>query len=1141
MIELIGAKTDFSLGESIYSAKALVKDAAEAGYTSLAIADRGTVNGLVTCFNAAKDAGIKLVFGAQLRVSEDPTYRKPKKGSGDPIRDIRFFDAKVYVRNEAGVRDLMALLTVGNRPDNYMSAFKVEDSGPQVSVEDLCKTLGQGNVTVTTGDLYSLFRLHPDYVDAQLALMMAAARDSSQIVAEATAIDTLYHDAVNERTILKAREKRLPLCVSRPVWYPAGKPDARDVMNANLNGDKISGRFFQKPVVRDLYVKPLNEYQREVALLVRRLMERGAVTENPRGLYNDLMAGNKALVDACSYEWAKLEPCLPSMDSNPDKALVELCAQGFKDRLMHPVLGYQPDSALLPEYKERLKYELGVLRTMGFSDYFLLVRYIVNWSRSNGIMVGPGRGSVGGSLVAFLIGITDVDPIRFGLFFERFINPERIDLPDVDLDFMSSRRNEIIDHLKDRFGEEYVATISNYAALASSSSLRRVGKVYQVPDYEMDCAKFVPKEHGQPVKLEEAVKQVPEIEKYALAHPDAFNVACQLQGTFTNLAQHAAGVVVAGEPVGNRCVVEHRSGQNICNWDKRVIEDWGLVKLDVLGLSNLDMLKLAADMVRDKGQSVDYESIPLDDGAVLEQFAAGNTIGVFQFESPGMQKLLKNMAQGGDLSFEDVAAATALYRPGPIDAGLMEMFVGIRQGAMTPLYPHPLTEPALKETYSVIVYQEQVMQVARDLAGFTMAESDKLRKAMGKKLPEEMAKFREKFVKGCIENAGMTDFAATELFDQIEKFAGYGFNKSHSVEYSIISFWTMWLKVYHPTEFYAAALTILPEEKHAKLAKDALANGVHVVPPDVNKSGTHYRPGYDAKRGVNVLYAPFQSVKGCSEKGAAKIMEARERRREEKGDSNFTSKEDFIDMVERRIVNKRVQEALDKVGAFASIEPGQLPARHPDRLKDQKALLGGVVVQDVSVDRKIGMSEFVKSELLTMQEDIQKCEGCDLKGKVHPLPAHGQNPTFVMVFDAPNYFDEQGGRMLHGKGGDPVKRALKHVSLKPSDGYYTALVRAQKDKGTKLSNEQINGCSGFLEKELELLKPAVIIAMGGAAIRHFVPDVKGGWEELVGQTHYDAKRDATIVFGMNPGQVAFDPGKQKHLDNVMEIVADLMN
>ncbi|EPJ5413045.1 hypothetical protein [Acinetobacter baumannii] len=367
----------------------------------------------------------------------------------------------------------------------------------------------------------------------------------------------------------------------------------------------------------------------------------------------------------------------------------------------------------------------------------------------------------GGSLVAYLLGITDVDPIRFGLIFERFINPERLDLPDADLDFASSGRYKVIDYLVEKYGKDYVAGISNYSTLASASALRDTGRISGLNNMQLSATKLVLKEHGTSLDLNTSADAVPELDKFRNEHPVIWKHATKLAGTMKSFGQHAAGIVVAGEPIVNRAVLETRGKSPVVNWDKRVVEDWGLIKMDLLGLATLDVLNIACDYVKERhGIELDLLKIPLDDEKTMQALGRGETVGVFQLESSGMQQLLKNISNGGAVTFDDICAVTALYRPGPMDSGMLDDYVDLRKGLKEVTYAHEVLEPVLSDTYGVVVYQEQTMALARKLAGFSMAESDHLRKAIGKKDLKKMAELKPKFIDGA--KAG---FVEVELED----------------------------------------------------------------------------------------------------------------------------------------------------------------------------------------------------------------------------------------------------------------------------------------------------------------------------------------------------------------------------------------
>lgn len=1108
----IGGKTDFSLSQSIIDPKTLVQEVAGySAYTALTVTDTNSVNALPKIYGV--DDTLKINFGATIHVCDDLTWRKPKKG--EKKSKNAFFQARLIARNAKGVSDIMRLLSLANDPDHfYVQA--------QVSIQELIACVKLGNVVLSTGDLHSLFALR----DFQKRLkLLVSALGRSILRFELVPVSTAYFDRINELAIKASAALSVPLIITRPILYKDTYQKARDVVACTLLRSKVNEMWRQEPQVHNLHPLSQDQMNEELERLQVRMALRGIDSSLVARKITDAITETNRLPEELDYTFKPLDISLPKMTDEPFKELVRIASEGWKERITKPVFGYMPDASTLPVYRDRLKYELEVLRKMGFERYFLLVHKVVNHSRNQGVMVGPGRGSVGGSLIAFLMGITDVDPIRFGLIFERFINPERLDLPDADLDFMSSRRTEIVDWLISEFGQDYVCCISNYGVLGASSALRRISSAYGLSEKDYECSKLVPKEHGNSVSLEEAAESVASIQAFAKQFPEVWDVACRSQGVFNIYGQHAAGVVVAGDKISNRAVVETRAGGSVCNWDKDVVEKFGLVKLDILGLSNLDVLRLAKEYIEERhGIVVDYEDVALDDPDVLKAFGEGRTNAVFQFESGGMKQLLKNLAELQPLTFDDLSAATALYRPGPMDAGLMDQYVDVKSGNTTEEYPHELTKPALKETYGVMVYQEQVMQIARDLAGFSMAEADKLRKAIGKKDPVLMASMRDKFVEGAKES-GMSDYHALGLFDQIEKFAGYSFNKSHSVAYTLISYLSMWLKVKYPAEFFAASMSILKEEKLPGLVRDAQLSKITVLPPDINLSTDRFEI-IDHPQYGQCLVVPFQRVKGLSEKSCAAILEARERRKQEKGSPDFVTKSDFLSYVDKRRCNVRVQNTLDEIGAFADIE-GDTPAMHPDRLKIQKQMIPGLISQDVKADRKVDMSPFVRSELQrVLTEAKTACEDFPEEIIVMPAAPAKKAPLMMVVTDAPNWTERDAGLMGCGKACESTLSAMKEAGLMPSDAYITSLSKMAKPQSyDSLPLAMISAFAPILDEEIRLVKPPVIVALGSKVARHLLPDLKGGWAEIAGTSHYDPKRDCTIIIGCNPSMLHFDPSK----------------
>jgi DNA polymerase-3 subunit alpha len=705
-----------------------------------------------------------------------------------------------------------------------------------------------------------------------------------------------------------------------------------------------------------------------------------------------------------------------------------------------------------------------------------------------------------------------------------------------------------------------VAGISNYNSLAGSGALRDVARVHALDQDSYACSKLVPKLHGRSHSLEDAAAEVPEIERFAVDFPDVWRHSVRLQGVMRSAGTHAAGIIVSGAPLTERGVVIHRDSNSVPQlaWDKRVVEDQGLVKIDVLGLSTLDVLAIARSLIAKSGASVDYIDIPLDDPKVLAAFGAGETIGIFQFESLGMRNLLKALAKKEPLTFDEISAATALYRPGPMESGLMDDYIAARQGVRTVIHEHPNMDACTKNTKGVLVYQEQIMQMARDVAGFSMENADHLRKAMGKKDAASMAKQRDAFVDGCIAHSEMRPDIAQALFDKIEKFAAYAFNLSHSVEYSIISYWAMWLKVYYPQEFYAASMSIAGDDKLPELLLDAGSRGIEVVPPDINVSARVFVPAYDAARDQRTIVTPFNKVLGLSDKTAEYIIQARE----ESG-GKFRSFLDFFNAVNRTKVNKNHQSALDRVGAFAELEfdegvrsqhkkfphinLDQLPSRHPDRAKDQIALMPGLISGMIKADRRLDVSAYAK-DLLTSTVYIPiiggdatgACSKCSLAESKHVMPRLGSKAKVMVITDAPSWGEEDKGKMVEGSGSEYVRKALTAAGMSISDCYFTTLVKARKPKGAKaLTNEQINGCSGYLDAEIALLRPAIIVALGGATIRHLVKGIKGGYAELIGRIVFDKARDASVVMGLNPAMIYVKPDHQEDLNMIFARVAEM--
>jgi DNA polymerase-3 subunit alpha len=561
------------------------------------------------------------------------------------------------------------------------------------------------------------------------------------------------------------------------------------------------------------------------------------------------------------------------------------------------------------EYRERLEFELGVIAGMKYPGYFLIVSDFIQWAKKQGIPVGPGRGSGAGSLVSYALTITDLDPIRFGLLFERFLNPERVSMPDFDIDFCQDRRDEVIRYVQERYGRDQVAQIITFGTLQARGMLRDVGRVLQMPYGQVDkLCKLVPQNPAAPVSLKQAIEGEPRLQ--AERDSDAvvkraFDIAQKLEGLNRHASTHAAGIVIGDRPLSELVPLyrDPKSDMPVTQFNMKWVEQAGLVKFDFLGLKTLTVLQTAVALVKRRGIDIDLAAIPLDDKNTYDLLARAEAVGIFQLESAGMRRALLDMRPD---RFEDIIALVALYRPGPM--ANIPTYCARKHGMEQPDYIHPKLEAILRETFGVIIYQEQVMQAAQILAGFTLGEADLLRRAMGKKIRKEMQAQRERFVSGSVER-GVERFQADAIFDLLERFAEYGFNKSHAAAYALVAYQTAFMKANYPVEFLAATMTLDMgnTDKLAEFRAEAERLGIAVDPPSINRSAVDFEVD-----GNTIIYA-LAALKGVGKQAVEAIIAAR-------NNGEFADLADFAARVNPRAVNKRVLESLAAAGAFDTFE-----------------------------------------------------------------------------------------------------------------------------------------------------------------------------------------------------------------------------
>jgi len=892
--------TEFSIVDGTCRIDEVVKTAARDGQPALAITDLNNLFGGVKFYKEGRGKGVKPVLGSEIQI---------EGLAGDPSQTARVI---VLVQNRQGYLNLCELLARGWTQNVVKAQSVIRLSW----LKELCEglILLSGAQAGPVGQ--ALLQGDTDKA-ADLALQLASFfphRFYLEVQRAGRPEDELHVQA----TVQLAARLHLPVVATHPVQFLAADDyEAHEARVCIAEGEILANPRRVRRFTREQYFKSAAEMQALFA-------------DVPSALANTLEIARR-----CSLTLELGKPQLPNFPIPPVNGQIlsvedyfrHVSHEGLHERLQHLYPNEAERQAQRPRYVERLEFELGTILKMGFPGYFLIVGDFIQWAKNNGCPVGPGRGSGAGSLVAYALKITDLDPLQYNLLFERFLNPERVSMPDFDIDFCQTNRDRVIEYVKEKYGRDAVSQIATFGTMAARAAIRDVGRVMDLSYTFCDgISKLIPNKPGKPVTIQypPADLKPDDKEKYAIAaepmlaerierEEDVRNLiemAQSLEGMTRNIGMHAGGVLIAPGKLTDFCPLYQQPGSDsaVSQYDKDDVEAAGLVKFDFLGLATLTILEIAREfiMARHKGQeNFAFENIPLDDGPTYKLFQDGKTEAVFQFESRGMQGMLRDARP---TRLEDLIALNALYRPGPMD--LIPSFVARKHGREEVVYPHPAVAEMLSETYGIMVYQEQVMQTAQILGGYSLGGADLLRRAMGKKKAEEMAEHREKFRAGALATHNIPQDQADEVFDLMEKFAGYGFNKSHAAAYSLLAYHTGWLKVHYTAEFFCANMTVEMDDtdKLKVLYEDALKFGITFDPPDVNRGRYRFEPVTD-----KVIRYGLGAVKGTGQQAIEAIVAARE------DGGPFTSLFDFCVRVDRSRLNKRTVEALIKAGAFDSL------------------------------------------------------------------------------------------------------------------------------------------------------------------------------------------------------------------------------
>lgn len=879
--------SSFSMLEGAIDPKAIAKLAHDRGFPAIAICDRNGLYGVMAFASACKAAGIQPIIGSLIGIARDDV-------EGSSARSIDYLP--LFAQDEVGYGNLCHLVSKAHleRP------LELE---PHVTYADLAGCT-DGLIALTGAGEGGLTRL---LADGQAAAAQALCDRLQSLFPGRLYIELARHaDKVCEQAedalIDLAYARDLPLVATNPANFAEPHMHkAHDAMLCIAHSTHIEADD-----------RPRSNPQ---AFVKSASMMEELFADLPEATANSLVIAQR-----CAFAPPYRKPILPSLAGDlagEARMLAEDSRAGLEVRLAaYPDLTAQERQA----YVDRLEFEIDVIVKMGFPGYFLIVADFIKWAKEQGIPVGPGRGSGAGSAVAWALTITDLDPLKLGLLFERFLNPERVSMPDFDIDFCETRRGEVIRYVQAKYGSDHVAQIITFGKLKARAVLRDCGRILQMSYGQVDrLCKMVPNHPTDPWTLPRALNGAADFRREYDNDNEVkrlVDLALELEGMPRNSSTHAAGVVIGDRPLAQLVPLyrDPRSDMPVTQFDMKHVENAGLVKFDFLGLKTLSVLRKAVDLLAERGIAIDLDGLGLDDPAVYELMQVGNTVGVFQLESEGMRRTLKAVKP---TNFGDIIALVSLYRPGPMDN--IPLF-GQRKAGEVPIeYPHPKLEGILKETYGIFVYQEQVMQAAQVLAGYSLGDADLLRRAMGKKVQAEMDAQRGRFVEGCQRVSGIDSKRANELFDLIDKFAGYGFNKSHAAAYALLSYQTGWLKAHYPEEFYAASMCfdLHQSEKLSVFVDDArrypgIEGGVEILPPDINHSDARFKVE-QTERGYAVRYA-LAGIRNVGEKAMEAI--AAERR----ANGPYSSLKDLFERLPQGTMNRRQLEGLICAGAFDCLE-----------------------------------------------------------------------------------------------------------------------------------------------------------------------------------------------------------------------------
>jgi len=870
--------TEYSLLDGAIKIDELINQARQYEMPAVAITDHGNLFGIVEFFKSAQKAHIKPIIGCEVYVAPQSRFDKTKINKDASLPEEASYHLTLLVENDKGYKNLTRLVTL-----SYLEGFYYK---PRIDME-LLRQYNEGLIALSgclKGEIpYNIVYGNIERAENTAKQFKELFGDNFYLEIQSNGLDE--QKIANNGIMEISKKLDIPVVATNDCHYLyRSDAKAHEILLCIQTGKTIKDEKRLKFQSDDFYFKSPEEMYL-------------AFKDIPSALKNTLEIAEKCNFKLRLGDYRLPKYTVPEGYTDEDY-LRKIAEEGLYERFN----GKVPDA-----YKDRFYRELEVITNMGFASYFLIVWDFINYARKNNIPVGPGRGSAAGSLVAYALKITDIDPIKYGLIFERFLNPERISMPDIDVDFCRDRREEVIQYVSEKYGKEKVAHIITFGTMASKAVVRDVGRALNLPYSEVDkIAKMIPFACHSLTHALEIENKLKELYNRDEKLRELIDIALRLEGLARHASQHAAGIVISPEPIQDFMPLYKNPGEDIVTtqFDMKAVEEIGLLKFDFLGLKTLTIIDNTIKYAEKLGKSINLSQIPLDDQETYKLLSSGQTTGVFQLESRGMRDLLQRIQPE---RFEDLIALVALYRPGPLGSGMVDDFIKRKKGLIPIEYEIPELEDILNETYGVILYQEQVMKIANNVAGFTMGQADILRKAMGKKNTELMASLKEDFVNGAIKR-GISENKAEALFNKMAAFGEYGFNKSHSAAYAYLAYQTAYLKTHFPVEFFAANLSqeINDTVKIVKFINECRLYGIEIKGPDINESDRAFKVS-----GKSIRFG-LEAVKGVGVSALESILKEREKKK-------FTSISDFITRVDSKKVNKKVIESLIKAGAFDSL------------------------------------------------------------------------------------------------------------------------------------------------------------------------------------------------------------------------------